>query len=165
MAEWFIVRRKRVLGAWNSEQLWSDPRSQSTLPPSPRTMPCRDSGFPHDTRNIVGTSGNVSERLPARERRTSTLWKFKEFGILFSRIETWHSRKYKAIGKGNETSTAVFVNTCTTFPKRSWSVWSYWSNLFWLMIRDFLCWSGILATFLTLWNFAAGKSPSELEFV
>ena len=29
---------------------------------------------PRDTRNIVGTSGNVSERLPARERRTSTLF-------------------------------------------------------------------------------------------
>ena len=27
--------------------------------PSPRTIPCRDSGLPHDTPNIVGTSGNV----------------------------------------------------------------------------------------------------------
>ena len=37
-------------------------------------MPCSDSGLPHDTRNIVGTSGNVFERLPAREERTSTLF-------------------------------------------------------------------------------------------
>ena len=29
--------------------------------PSPRTMLCRDSGLPHDTRNIVGISGNVFE--------------------------------------------------------------------------------------------------------
>ena len=42
--------------------------------PSPRTMPCRDSGLPHDTQNIVGSSGNVLERLPAREGRTSTLF-------------------------------------------------------------------------------------------
>ena len=30
--------------------------------------------LPHDTRNIVGTSGNVFERLLAREGRTSTLF-------------------------------------------------------------------------------------------
>ena len=37
-------------------------------------MTCRDSGLPHDTRSIVGTSGNVFERLPARQGRTSTLF-------------------------------------------------------------------------------------------
>ena len=31
-----------------------------------RIMPCRDSGLPHDTRNIVGTVGNLFERVPAR---------------------------------------------------------------------------------------------------
>ena len=49
------------------------PDQPSTIP-SPRTMPCRDSGLPHNTRNIVGTSGNVFERLPAREGQTSTLF-------------------------------------------------------------------------------------------
>ena len=34
----------------------------------------RDSGLLHDTRNVMGTSGNVFERLPAREGRTSTLF-------------------------------------------------------------------------------------------
>ena len=47
--------------------------SQPSTMPSPRTMPCRDSELPHDTRNIVGTSGNVFQRLPAREGQTSTL--------------------------------------------------------------------------------------------
>ena len=37
-------------------------------------MPCRDSGLPHDSWNILGTSGNVFERLPGREGRTSTLF-------------------------------------------------------------------------------------------
>ena len=37
-------------------------------------MPCRDSELLHDTRNIVGTSGNVFERLLAREGRTSTIF-------------------------------------------------------------------------------------------
>ena len=33
--------------------------SQPSVVPSPRAMPCRDSGLPHDTRNVVGTLGNV----------------------------------------------------------------------------------------------------------
>ena len=37
-------------------------------------MPYRDSGLPHDTRNITSTSGNVFERLPAREGQTFTLF-------------------------------------------------------------------------------------------
>ena len=41
--------------------------SQPLNIPSPRGMPCRDSGLPRDTRNIMGTSGNVFESLPARE--------------------------------------------------------------------------------------------------
>ena len=41
--------------------------------PSPRTTHCRDSGLPHDTRNIMGTSGNVFERLPARGGPPSAL--------------------------------------------------------------------------------------------
>ena len=49
------------------------PGQPSTIP-SPRTMPCRDSGLKHDTRNIIGTSRNVFERLPNREGRTSTLF-------------------------------------------------------------------------------------------
>ena len=49
------------------------PNQPSTIP-SPRTMPCRDSCLPHDTRNIMGTSGNVFERVPAREGRPSALF-------------------------------------------------------------------------------------------
>ena len=37
-------------------------------------MPCRDSGLSHDTRNIMDTSGNVFERLPAREGPPSALF-------------------------------------------------------------------------------------------
>ena len=35
--------------------------------PSSRTVPGRDSGLPRNTRNIMGISGNVYERLPAQE--------------------------------------------------------------------------------------------------
>ena len=53
-------------------------------------MPCRDSGLPHDALNIVmGTSGNVFERQAAGEGAPSALFQnLKEFGIMFSRIET-----------------------------------------------------------------------------
>ena len=49
------------------------PSKPSTIP-RPRTMPCRDSGLPHDTRNIVGTSGNVFERSLALEGLYSTVF-------------------------------------------------------------------------------------------
>ena len=41
--------------------------------PSPRGVPSLDSGLPHDTRNVLGTSGNVSES-PAREGPPSALF-------------------------------------------------------------------------------------------
>ena len=37
-------------------------------------MACRDSGLPHDARNVMGNSGNVFERLPAREGPPSALF-------------------------------------------------------------------------------------------
>ena len=48
--------------------------SQPSTFPSPRTTPCRDSGLPHDTRNIVGTSRNVFERPPAQDGRPSAFF-------------------------------------------------------------------------------------------
>ena len=90
------------------------------------------------------------------------LQQFKEFGIL-SRNETWHSWKYKETGRWNETRTAEFVNTCTTLPKRGWSVWSYWWNLFsqwydWLLeIYDF----GIASEVI---SWLSGISKLESQF-
>ena len=46
--------------------------SQPSTVPSP--MPCRDSVLPHDTRIVLGTTGNVLERLPAREGLPSALF-------------------------------------------------------------------------------------------
>ena len=49
--------------------------SQPLNIPSPKSMLHRDSGLPLDTRNTVGTSGNVSESLPpAREGPSSALF-------------------------------------------------------------------------------------------
>ena len=139
--------------------------SRPSAIPSPRTMPCRDSGLPHDTRKTTGTSRNVCERLPAREGQTKTLFNNSK-NLATSSLELRHSRKYQATGEWNETRTAEFVNTCTTLPKWRWNHLSYWWNLFsrW---NDWL--SEILVfgreNFLTLWNFKAGKSTSKLKYV
>ena len=58
---------------YDSETATHGPSQPSTIA-IPRTIRSRDSGLPHDTRNIMGTSGNVFERPPAREGRTSTLF-------------------------------------------------------------------------------------------
>ena len=68
----------------SSSGAYHDPSQPLTIP-SPRTMPCRDSGLPHDGRNIVGTSGNVFERLPAREGPPSDL---------FERSQKWASSSH-----------------------------------------------------------------------
>ena len=67
----------------------------SHVPSPPMTIPStrrkhwRDSGLPLDTRNSMGTPGDVFEGLPARERQPSSyLRKFEAFGIFFSRIKT-----------------------------------------------------------------------------
>ena len=71
----------------------SDVPSQPLAVPSPRETRSLGSGSPRDTRNIMGTSGNVFEDLPAREG--PPFRKFKDFGIIFlSRSATSDCRKY-----------------------------------------------------------------------
>ena len=99
--------------------------SQPSPVPSPRSMPCRDSGLPHDTRHIVCTSGNVFERQPAPEGLPSALFEDSK-----NPASSSHELKYNGTRKGNETRTAEFVNTCTTFPKWRWHIESLRWNPF-----------------------------------
>ena len=104
---------------------------QTLAIPSPRGTPGRDSGLPPTARNTMGTSGNVFWKLTCSRRTTlSSFRKFKEFCIIFSRIESWYYRKHYGTGERNETSAAQFVSTCTMHPKRSWNFGSYWWNFF-----------------------------------
>ena len=49
--------------------------SQPLIIPSPRGVRSRDSGLPRDTRNTVGTSGNVFEGLHAQlSSETQRIW-------------------------------------------------------------------------------------------
>ena len=127
-----FFRCERILRSCNSEYLWSEPRSQSTLyhsKPQDFALPRFWIAARH-TENY----GYFRKRLwtTACSRRTNlySLQQSKEFGNLFSGIETWYSRKYQATGEWNETRTAEFVNTCTTLPKWRWNPLSYWWNLF-----------------------------------
>ena len=87
--------------------------SQPLNIPSPRGMLSRDSCLLLDTRNSMGTSGNVLESLPARGRTIlSFLRELKEFGIIFLRIGI---RKFYGTREKSETRSAEFFNTNSTF--------------------------------------------------
>ena len=62
-----------------------------------KQMLSRDSGLPHDTRNVMSTSGNVFESLPAREGPSSAIFEnSRNLAITFSRIDI---RKYDGTWK------------------------------------------------------------------
>ena len=92
--------------------------SKPSSVPSPRTMPCRDSGLPHDTRNIMGTSGNVFERLLAREGRTSAIFDDSK-NLASTSPKLGLDAEGKTKGDWNETRTAKLVDTFTTLPTKS----------------------------------------------
>ena len=93
--------------------------------PSARTMPCRNSGLPLDTRKTMGTSGNVFESLPAREGPSSAI--FENSRNLASsccglgqattkkQYDTSDYRKYYGTWKMRNTGTAEFGNTNSSF--------------------------------------------------
>ena len=143
--------------------------SQPFTVPSPRTIPCRDSGLPNDTRNIVGTSGNVFERLPSREGQPQALFEnsknlassSQELRLDIPRntkrpeSKMGQNRKIRrylchASKEGLE-CTIILVELILTV------VWS--------IIRDFQFRNCLWEFFVTLWNFKAGKSTSRLKYV
>ena len=79
---------------------------QPSTVPSPRTMPCRYSGLPRDTRNIVGTSENSFERLPAREGRTSTLFGSRTFVSI-----SWMCKKQTSVCHSSAESEIISLDT------------------------------------------------------
>ena len=138
--------------------------SQPLTFPSPRTMPSRDSGLPHDTRTTVGTSGNVFESLLARKGPPSDL-----FGIFFLRIWTRYYRKHYGTWKRGETRAAEFVNTNPTFKSRYWNIEpfeSYWWNLFsqWYDRLPEISYVGDASWKISgLWNFKSWKVNFRTE--
>ena len=141
------------------KQLWNDPRSQSTLyySESQETMPCRDSGLPHDTRNIVGTSGNVFERLPALKDEpllSSTILKNLTSSSQELRPDTAGNTK------GQESEMRRESQNSSISAPRFQSGGGLLNHTHSGMFRNCI-WESLL----TPWNFKAGKSTSILEYV
>ena len=120
-----------LMRSWNSEQLWSDPRSQLTLYYS------QSQNYALPRFWIAARYTEYYGYFRTRFWTTTCSWRtdlysfqFQEFGNLLSRTETWYWRKYKEAGDWNETRIAKFVDTRTTLAKRGWIIQSYWWNLF-----------------------------------
>ena len=73
-ASQLLIRREGILRETASSSGATHVPSQPSTIPSPRNMHCRDSGLPHNTRNNLGTSGNIFERPFAQEGQHSTVF-------------------------------------------------------------------------------------------
>ena len=96
--------------------------SQPSAVLSPRTIPrCGSSGLPHDTRNITGTSGNVIERPPAQEGRSSTFFNNSKNPASSSQeLRSDIAGNYNETREWNEKRTVEYVNAFTTL---RWCEW------------------------------------------
>ena len=82
--KWQILRR-----SGSSSGATHVPDQPLTLP-SPRPMPCCDSGLPRDTQNGTGTTGNYFERPPAQEGPSTTI-----FNNSKNLVQSWYYRNSK----------------------------------------------------------------------
>ena len=141
-------------------------RSQPLIISSPRGMRSHDSGWPLDTRNNKGTSGNVFASLPARERPSSALfensrnlassscglgpstWNMEEGWDKSRRVRQYQLHvKNQGVAKLNP-----FNHTGGTY--------SHNGMMDYHKVSD----QCILEHSLTHWNFKARKSTSRLKF-
>ena len=134
--------------------------SQPSTILSPRTVPRCDSGLPRDARNFTGTPGNVLERPPAQEGRSSTFFD-KNLASSYQVLRPDLAVTTRETSGCNVKRTVEYVSPFTTFPKRRWHVESYWWNF--SQWNDGLSENSLFGieygeNFLTLWNFKAGKS-------
>ena len=142
--------------------------SQTSTIPSPRTMPRRDSGLPHDTRNITDTSGNVFERPSAQRRddllQSTTIHKIwppvlKNQDLILQELQgdlrvkckenRWIRQSHYSISKVEVVRWIVLVEVIPT--------------VVWWIIRDSRFRKCILENFQTLWSFKAGKVNFKTE--
>ena len=149
---------REFLRSWNSEQLWSDQRSQPTI--------CYSESQNHALPRFwiaawlhgilcVLQETFLNDYLH-RQGRTSTLFNNSKNLASSSRGLTWDYKKNKGTWKGNETGTAEFVKTCTTLPKGRWIVKSYWWD-------SFSQWYDWLYEISNL-GIASVKFPDSMEF-
>ena len=152
-----------MLRSWNSEQLWSGPRSLPTFHYS-------------ESQNHAALRFWIAAwytKLYGYYRKrfwATTCWRktilynleqFKELGIVFSRVETWCCRNYKEKREWNEKRTVEYVNPFNSFPKWRWYVCIILLELIltvvWWIILDSRFPKYTLGNVLTRWNFKSWK--------
>ena len=134
--------------------------------PSPRTMPCRDSGLLHDTRNFTGTSGNVFERPLAQEGRPSTLFNNSK-NLASSPQElrpdiAGNTKRLESEMRREPQNSSIPVprfQRGAGVNDHTGGIYSHSGMI------DCPRWNCIRENFLTLWNFKAGKPTSRLKYV
>ena len=136
--------------------------SQPSTIPSPRTMPCRDSGLPHDTRNICGYfrkpfwTTTCSSTIQRIWQPLLANWDLTLLEVQSDPRVKWHENRkirpylYHA-SKVEVLCWIILVELILT--------------VVWLIIRDSRFRKCIWENLLTLWNFRAGKSTSKLKYV
>ena len=135
--------------------------------PSYRTVPRRDSGLPPETLNMMGISGNIFERLPAREGQPQNI--SKNHGIWHLLLVEWnqnlqnirwqHDRRGDLSNKTypiRETFSTVEMEFHVTLVELILTV-AWWST------RDFQSRSCILQNSLTPWNLKSWKVNFKTE--
>ena len=116
--------------------------------PSPRGMISRDSCLPHDTRNSIGTSGNVFKCLPARDGPSSSIFEnsrklaSSSCGLTSGNIME-HGRGVRRDPQSSSIPTPRFNQGPRGFRSRKCILGNSWTH----------------------WNFKAGKSTSRLMYV
>ena len=126
-----------------------------TSVPSPRTMPCRDSGLPHDARNIMGTPRNFFESLLARGPPSALFENARNLASSSPGLRPDITGN-TTVPERDETKAAEFVDTCTTLPQRCWTSQLHWCNL----ISQ---WYGGLPDISPLGN-ASWKIPDSMDY-
>ena len=96
---------------------------------SPRTMPRRDSWLPHDTRNIMDTSGNVFERPSAQEGLSSTIFDNSKNLASPSQKLRWYYQWTKTKW-WNEKRFVQYTDSSTSLPKQEWNAIPHNGTLF-----------------------------------
>ena len=143
--------------------------SQPSTIPSPRTAPRCVSGLPRETRNFTDTSGNICERPPAQEGRSSTF--FNNSRIWHHRLRDWdlilqEVQGNKRVRWDENRGIRQYLCHASKVEVEYWIIMvEFILTVVWLITRDVQTQKCIWDFLWTPWNFKAGKSSSRMKFV
>ena len=162
------VRCERILRPWIGEQLWSDPRSQSTLEYSESQRNAEPRFWSAACGILWVLQETFLKAYLVRRTILYILQQFKEFGILLSRIETWYYRNCKET-RVKWKENRWIRQSLYRISNEKVACWIILVELVltvvWLILRNFRFRNCIWGNFRNLWNFKAEKTTSTLKHV